>query len=436
MRREWIAAALAALLLGGCAAKAPPEVAKVDVLPEPAAMTEVNVTVYGALEYRFVNFDNRPALPEPELWPTVYTKEGLYGFLDADGEVLIEAKYERVHEFQEGIAVVREEGAEGKWSWVTYNVFGERLLFDSVWRFHRHDIALVQQEHLYGYINIHGEPVIPLVYEAVFEDIDMDGRYVWARREGVHVVLDLQEGRELRFEPYTEERAEQFDRVVELPGDRLCLINGRLAILGEVEPFERGVWELLLDQTELDLYLENQFSGTHLLQLRAEMYWGARYLMEGVSDELLWDGTFAVLTGAGVPVPELAPVEPEAYRITLECFALEQSLVGRELKISAGYAGRIFPGGPISAVLEVNEVYPEGFMLPIAAPPINNGANAILLVPDVAHPEQYRLLTGLDPHTGTRLIGLFDLNGDGSAELMLENAFYEGGKLEIISLEK
>lgn len=122
--------------------------------------------------------------------------DGLYGFIDKEGNVVVDIIYEEVRDFNEGLAGVK---LNGKWGYV--NKSGEVVIdlkYD-LCRDFNNGIARVMKiygflSYGWGYINSTGKEITNLIYETAypFENgiapvkdigrigyINMEGKYIW-----------------------------------------------------------------------------------------------------------------------------------------------------------------------------------------------------------------------------------------------------------------
>lgn len=97
-------------------------------------------------------------------------KNGLYGFLNEENQIVIPPSYSLSGNFSEGLAWVRD--AEGKWGYI--DLEGEQLIpcqYEAANDFSC-GLALVKTGGLYGYINPENELVIPAVYQEAYPFYD------------------------------------------------------------------------------------------------------------------------------------------------------------------------------------------------------------------------------------------------------------------------
>lgn len=86
-----------------------------------------------------------------------------YGFIDTKGKVVIEAKYDEVCDFSEGLAAVQKNG---KWGYIDKT--GKEVVvpqYDAVAFKFSEGFAQVQKNNKWGYVDSSGKEVIPLQYE-------------------------------------------------------------------------------------------------------------------------------------------------------------------------------------------------------------------------------------------------------------------------------
>lgn len=132
-----------------------------------------------------------------------FSKDGSWGYMDVDANVVIDAMYDSVDDFNEGRAVVVRKGMYGltdaTWHLVLNTVYDEiswdgsaiaycdkggrwgcydrsgRMIADCVYEWmgeFSNSLLLVQKNGKYGYLNLLGEVAIPIVYDSAtsFDD--------------------------------------------------------------------------------------------------------------------------------------------------------------------------------------------------------------------------------------------------------------------------
>ena len=122
---------------------------------------------------------------------SIEDERGLYGFVNAEGEYVIEPKFDSVNDFSSnGLAVVRVDDVYGY-----INVKGEYVIeprFKMALPFDDNGLAQIQTEKGYGYIDSNGEYIVEPIYYSVsgFDE------------NGIAII-----GREYyqSYEPYTEQ---------------------------------------------------------------------------------------------------------------------------------------------------------------------------------------------------------------------------------------
>lgn len=126
-------------------------------------------------------------------------KNNAWGYLDENGEVMVEPKYERACGFREGLASVQRNG---KWGWI--NQRGEEVikpLYDNAGVFNN-GIAIAQIGGKWGWIDTKGNVVVSFDYEWVMA-FRNDGRAA-AKKAGKWGWIDTAGGIVIPF---------QFDKV-------------------------------------------------------------------------------------------------------------------------------------------------------------------------------------------------------------------------------
>lgn len=120
-----------------------------------------------------------------------YQENEYYGFIDKSGEVLIEAKYEAVEEFSEGLALVVRDGKVGYINKVDDTVIpfeyedGESFV---------NGAAIVSKNDKYGLINRNNQSIVDIKYELVgnfFEGLAVvsnDTAYGYVNKNGLEII--------------------------------------------------------------------------------------------------------------------------------------------------------------------------------------------------------------------------------------------------------
>jgi hypothetical protein len=95
-------------------------------------------------------------------------KDGLFAFFNTDGIETIEFKYKVAHDFDNGIAAVKEQDTDQKYYLIDKK--GEQVsqnTFDYVFGFYGSDLAYFKNDGKYGFINNKGEIKIECIYDEV-----------------------------------------------------------------------------------------------------------------------------------------------------------------------------------------------------------------------------------------------------------------------------
>lgn len=150
-----------------------------------------------------------------------------WGFINESGEIVVEAKYDFVENFAEGIAVV---SIAGKMGYITKT--GEEIVppfYDEAENFHNH-LAIVGEDEKYGVIDRNGKMRVPLGYSEISDFSEGlaaagDGKFIGFINRNGSVVI-----------PFRFDACGEFHH-----GTAVCEINGLFGIIdsagNEVIPF-------------------------------------------------------------------------------------------------------------------------------------------------------------------------------------------------------
>jgi hypothetical protein len=114
----------------------------------------------------------------------IVSKNDLYGAINKKGDLVIAIKYDELYDFNEGVAIV---GANEKYGLV--NISGEEILkieYDDVSEM-KEGLAKAEKEGLFGFYDKNGFEKI----EAIYDDVsDFDGDLVIVSKEGKYGIID------------------------------------------------------------------------------------------------------------------------------------------------------------------------------------------------------------------------------------------------------
>lgn len=117
-------------------------------------------------------------------------KDGKWGFIDCNGNVIVEPMYSSANSFSEGLAAVQNDG---KWGYIDKT--GKLVIpftLDSTYAFSE-GLAAYSKGNYYGYINTAGETVIEAIYSeaSLFKNgvacVKKENRYGYIRPDGTAV---------------------------------------------------------------------------------------------------------------------------------------------------------------------------------------------------------------------------------------------------------
>lgn len=91
--------------------------------------------------------------------------DGLYGYLNQEGEEIIPARFKEADDFQEGLAPVSKELIFGPWAFIdSKGNFQIDFEFEKALHF-QEGLAAVKRGKFWGYIDKQGKTIIPFEYE-------------------------------------------------------------------------------------------------------------------------------------------------------------------------------------------------------------------------------------------------------------------------------
>lgn len=121
--------------------------------------------------------------------PERFEENGLYGYKDAEGNVVIEAKYSKALPFSEGAALVALPENSSQWMYIDMSgeMLFEKAFYASNNFYSGYALVLVSDEPTYRYIDKTGE----WANELVFEDAeDFDDGYARVKMDGKWGIVD------------------------------------------------------------------------------------------------------------------------------------------------------------------------------------------------------------------------------------------------------
>ena len=160
----------------------------------------IGTSLYAKSEKRVKNIENtkseiKSKNEEKEIIPVLIPvrRNGMWGFSDTNGKIVIEAKYREVYSFKSGYAVVKdfnEEKMAGKYGVINYK--GESVVkadYDFI-RELKENIFIVKQGEKYGAVNINGKTIINTVMDEMGDFSEkvayfkLEGKYGYIGADG------------------------------------------------------------------------------------------------------------------------------------------------------------------------------------------------------------------------------------------------------------
>lgn len=147
---------------------------------------------HGASDAKYLPYDYVGGLSEGFAYYCNVSGDGLCGFIDTNGNVVIEAQFDSVYSFADGLASVSKDE---KWGFIdTKGNVVVPLDYDDVAVSFSEGFAAVAKEDQWGFVDKTGKEVIPLIYEYAesFHEglaiVLVDGKYGFINQSGEMVI--------------------------------------------------------------------------------------------------------------------------------------------------------------------------------------------------------------------------------------------------------
>ena len=312
--------------------------------PTASEEKEIN-TKFGVIKEAIPDFEVSQ-IPETDLF--VFEENGLYGYKNSVGEIIIPAEYNVANGFYNGFASVRKDynidGVEFV-DWKSVNYKGELLDF-SVYEYDE-NIGLwhaQEKEGKYGYVNAEGREIVPIIYDTFAYKYGTG--YVSALKENEITEMDLKEGVIKRYEPFDESKS--YDEVIDakdydlLVCNNMFLVNGERDSCGYEFPFNAS-----LDLT-WDIYRDGNKADSTKLNLMTGPYDGVYYL--GKDGEAAFD--FAVPSFKNpYPTPAAKDANTEKYKGIMDSYLKERGISKTPRTVDNIITGNFLSEDKTSAVI-------------------------------------------------------------------------------------
>lgn len=122
-------------------------------------------------------------------------KNHKWGYVDTNGDLVVEPRYERACGFHENLAAVQRNG---RWGWI--NMSGEEVIapmYENASSF-KNGVAIAEFAGKWGWIDNKGATVVPFVYDWVMDfrndgraAVKQDNKWGWIDREG-KIIIPIQ----------------------------------------------------------------------------------------------------------------------------------------------------------------------------------------------------------------------------------------------------
>ena len=450
-RNGLIAAAL--VLLGVVVLLALIKMNNPDEMGSPKNTETKSETMYGALRMPFPDFRITSDI-KSEDYPMVFEKDGLTGYKDKTGKIIVAPTYGMAQAFANGVGRVRIDNPDGSYTWKVVNIDGHVYDYDEVYGFF-YGLALGLKDSKYGFINYDGQKIVPFAYDKVFNFYSDNVRSFYAIRDGKLVHLNLIDGYEEVFEKYDPNHQSQYQQIIDLKYHNLTIIDNRLMVNRQFDSEGEYFPLTILQDLDFVVYDQDRKVGTYKASLKPGDLEGEVFItfpdyQNGTENDPP-TGYYAVLASADI-VDRRAEVSEstEQYKDTVERYLRDNRIENTPVSIHSALRGDFQDNGVTGVVLEVNDNYredqnsrpfKEGWGEEQFATNKSALVNAILIIDDLSKPSDYRVIksnlwTHLDAtqYITHNVEFIANLDADPPMELLISNGYYEYRDYSILDL--
>lgn len=408
-----------------------------------------NNMMFGIIEEPIENFN---VLPMPETVPYVYEENGLFGYKNADGSVLLEAQYGVANEFYDGFGSVRKdtklENGEMGYEWFDVNSKGELFSFDSI--SYNKDIGLwiCKKDGKYGVVNSQGEEIIPF-------DMDiLSGPYAegcfTSIKDNDAVCIDLKKGCYYISKPYKEKNKDNYISAVNLSDYDFCIINGLLTVNGEEDLYGQKIPFDLIKKINWNCYFDSEEIFSQKAVITDGGYEGViNFSFTNLTDEYKYN-FFAVPDYVNtLPTKVEEDKNTEKYKETIELYLKDKNIENTPYTIKKAFIGNILNNEKQSAVINIeesDEFNQERWDNPWEDKDYKDNHTAIfssiLIIPDCEKPTEYYVQEEIINQENKPLMGekialkeIADIFSKEGYELIVLHYFYEGGYVSVCEIK-
>jgi len=425
-------------------------------------IVESDATRYGEIREKLANFVIVDEVKKED-YPQVFEVNGKYGFKDADQNIIVEPVYDRANAFRNGVASVRSDSTENgiiKYKWQYIAVNGDVYPYDQVNGFH-YGVSKVQLGDAYGIINMAGTEILPVEYDNVQISYYMpDGETkeslcVYAKKDDKWYVVDMKNGELVSYVPYSDEEQDRYASVFDLKDHSIMIINNIPVIDGKSDVIGAQFPLNVLEGMEFRVYdPDGAFCGLFEAKLVDGMYEGEKCVVfpefKIDDDEFLDNDSYYAfhLNDEGYEVLPVAE-ENQKYEEIIFAFLSGHSIDNTPIRIHSAYEGDFYGTGTTSAILAFADVYRDSDDPQPMREEWNRDyfisnrlgfVSAILIVPNVAEPEQYEMLSSYIWQNNDWDYITYEIKDvvetDETVSIIVKNNYYEYADYSVFELEK
>ncbi len=317
---------------------------------------KVDSMLFGVIKNPIIGFDS--IVPMPETVPSVYEENGLFGYKNADGSVLIAAEYNVAQEFYQGYGAVRKDtivNGENHYEWFKVSSTGK--LFAADWLNYDETIGLWfgAKDAKYGVIDGDANEIIPFEFDILTKE---NGESLCTTVKAEQIIyFDLAEGCSYRYEPYQEESKESYSNVLNLTDYDLFIVGNQLLVNGEWDSTGHLIPLSLIQDIDWDVYIGAEKVGTSKVKIIPGDYGGTiNFVFTDLFDRNIIPNKYFAVPNYVAPFPtEIksmdGDIEHESYKPTIDQYLKDKGIENTSYEIDNVFIGNILNNDTLSAVI-------------------------------------------------------------------------------------
>ncbi|MCR6546560.1 WG repeat-containing protein [Dehalobacterium formicoaceticum] len=448
-------------IMGGCSNNVANQPEGSDLLqPQDVA----GIGLYGEIRQKLPDFVITPEIKEWDQ-PLPFYEDGKLGFKDKQGKIVLEPIYASHHGYRNGVNNIAYDDEAGNRTWQVYDIYGKPYPYDTVYGFH-YGISFVQKDGKSGLINTAGQEIVPVEYDKLLlayiqdaaSETEQPSAYAQKDSRSPWVLLDLQDGYQSYYEPYDENKKAGYAGTLDLTEHSVAIINNMIMVDGISLTTGKKFPLCALDGLSCQIYQDGKAVGSAPIKLDQGFYEGEvmalfpDYFGESYVDE---NNEFVAIPQLllSQSQPSIAKGQGSDYQQAVEDYLTEKQIENTPVKIASCYIADFSGQNKKSALLEVVDTMRFQEPLP---PEIESWdaddftakkvafVSTILFIPDLTKPNEYQVVLEniqqsdrfIRETIRNSLYAAFDLDRDGSLEMIVDNLYYEYRDYQLIDLSK